>query len=148
MAESTPLLKSSTPRAIIRAAFVEHVNKEMNAALSGKRNLSKSVGWTIKAITEMDREVVLEAQKEKKKALLMLEEAALMKDEALKIEQEVKEELEIARKRDEESKTNGEASGNYRCDDDGCLVCMFADEEVEADDECDENCLMCKAWED
>jgi hypothetical protein len=147
MAESTPLLKSSTPRAIIRAAFVEHVNKEMNAALSGKRNLSKSVGWTIKAITEMDREVVLEAQKEKKKALLMLEEAALMKDEALKIEQEVKEELEIARKRDEESKTNGEASGNYRCDDDGCLVCMFADEEVEADDECDENCLMCKAWE-
>ena len=141
------MLKPSTSRTMIRAALVEHVDKEMNAALSEERNPSKSVGWTIRAITEMDREAVLEFQKEKKKALLMLEEAALMNDEALKIEQEVEKELETARKRDEESKTNGEASGNYRCDDEGCSMCVSGDEEDE-NYECDENCVMCKAWGD
>ena len=141
MAEPTPLLKSSTPRAIIRAALVEHVNKEMNAALSEKRNPSKSVSQTIKAIIKMDEEAVLEAVKEKKKALLMVEEAALMNDEALKMEQEVKKELEEARKRDEESNANGEANGNYRCDDEECSMCV-------SNDECDEDCLMCKEFED
>ena len=126
MAESTPLRKSSTPRAKIRAILVEHVNKEVNAALSGERDLPKSVGWTIRAITEMDREAVLEFQKEEKKALLMLETAALMEDEALKIRQEVEKELEIARMRDE----------------------MEADDEEDENYRCDENCLMCKMWGD
>ena len=123
------MLKSSTPRAKIRAILVEHVNKKMNAALSGERDLSSSVGWTIRAITSMDREAILEFQKEEKKALLMLEEAALMEDEALKIMQEVKEELEIANMRDEMDANNedDEEDENYRCD---------------------ENCLMCKTWGD
>ena len=116
--------KSSTPRAKIRAILVEHVKREVNAALSGERDLSRTVGWTIRAITEMDREAVLEFQKEEKEALLMLETAALMRDEALKIEQEVKKELEIARMKDE-MEAEDEEDENYRCDDERCLMCMF-----------------------
>ena len=127
MAESTPLRKSSTPRAKIRAILVEHVNRELNAALSGERDLPSSVGWTIRAITTIDREAVLEFQKEEKKALLMLEEAALMKDEALKIRQEVKKELEIARMRDE-MEADDEEDENYSCDDESCLMCMFCED--------------------
>ena len=128
MAESTPLRKSSTPRAKIRAILVEHVNRELNAALSGERDLSRSVGWTIKAITTMDREAVLRFRKEEKEALLMLEEAALMEDEALKIKQEVKKELEIIARMRDEMEAYDEEDENYRCDDESCLMCMFDDD--------------------
>jgi hypothetical protein len=70
---------------------------------------------------------MLTTEKEKRRVLMLQEEAARMEDEAQKLMEEVKcEEAEIARIRDE----------------------MAADDEEDDDYKCDENCLMCKIWGD
>ena len=127
MAESTSPRKSPVPRDEIRNILVEHVRRELNAALSGEYNPSSSLAWTIKAIADLDRATMLEIEKEKRRILMLLEEAAMMEDEAQKLMEEVREEeAEIARMRNE----------------------MAADNEEDDDYKCDENCLMCKAWGD